>query len=417
MLMPLMVADLGCYRPVMPIGYLITAALAVWCTLLALVPPRHPQLLGFAAIGYGYVPSELPYPVFYYLIASTLLAAGQSNIDTPAGWAGLALCALAIAGLVLVTARTLRTGPVLDRALAEELGIGLPRRPLPVARIVFAPFLMRRRDVEHVAGISYGDAGGRNRLDVYRNHSHPDGAPVFVHLHGGMLRHGRKNREALPLLYHLASRGWVCISANYRLTQFPDHLIDVKKVIAWVRLHGAEYGADPRHLIVAGTSSGGQLAALAAFTQNDPRYQPGFADVDTSVSAVVYLSGYYGTGDQSRWSPMAYDGTGAPPFFVAHGELDSVVPARDARRFVEQLRRTSPCPVVYAELPGAQHSFERFHTLRFDTLVTAIESFATWVRQRLPWAQCRLRQLNEGPAPGAITTATSVPRSSMLPSS
>jgi acetyl esterase/lipase len=383
---------------------------------MALAPLQRPRLLGFAAIGYGYVPSELPNLVFYYLIVSTLLAAGQSNIDTSAGWGGLALCAIATAGLVLITVRTRHTRPALDRALAEGLGITMPARRLPVARIVFAPFLMRCRDVEHIAGISYGDAGRRNRLDVYRNRSHPDGAPVFVHLHGGMLRHGRKNREALPLLYHLASRGWVCISANYRLTQFPDHLIDVKKVIAWVRLHGAGYGADPRHLILAGTSSGGQLAALAAFTQNDPRYQPGFADVDTSVSAVVYLSGYYGSGDQSRWSPMAYDGTNAPPFFVAHGELDSVVPARDARRFVERLRRTSASPVVYAELPGGQHSFERFHTLRFDTLVTAIESFATWVCQRLPWAQCRLRQLNEGPAPGAITTATCVPHSSTLPS-
>jgi acetyl esterase/lipase len=99
---------------------------------------------------------------------------------------------------------------------------------------------MRRADVERVANISDGAAGMRNRLDIYRGRSHQSGAPVFVHFHGGMLARGRKNREALPLLYRLANEGWVCISANYRLrpgAQFPDHLIDVKKVIAWVRQH------------------------------------------------------------------------------------------------------------------------------------------------------------------------------------
>ena len=47
-------------------------------------------------------------------------------------------------------------------------------------------------------------------------------------LHGGALFMGRKNRQSLPLLYRLASQGWVCISASYRLrpaVTFPDHLI------------------------------------------------------------------------------------------------------------------------------------------------------------------------------------------------
>lgn len=93
----------------------------------------------------------------------------------------------------------------------------------------------------------------------------------------GLVPRSPAPRCSLPLLYHLASRGWVCISANYRLRDAPhftDHLIDVKKVIAWVRRHGAEHGANPETLILSGTSSGGQLAALAGFTQNDQRFQP-----------------------------------------------------------------------------------------------------------------------------------------------
>ncbi len=37
---------------------------------------------------------------------------------------------------------------------------------------------------------------------------------------------------------------------------------------------------------------------------------------------------------------------------------------------------------VYAELPGAQHSFDLFHSIRFDTTVNAIEAFAAEIRSR-----------------------------------
>jgi hypothetical protein len=38
--------------------------------------------------------------------------------------------------------------------------------------------------------------------------------------------------------------------------------------------------------------------------------------------------------------------------------------------------------VVYAELPGAQHAFDLFHSLRFEAVVDGIEAFAAWVRSR-----------------------------------
>jgi acetyl esterase/lipase len=178
----------------------------------------------------------------------------------------------------------------------------------------------------------------------------------------------------------------VCISANYRLrpaATFPDHLIDVKTVIAWVREHAREYGADPAMVFVAGSSSGGVLAALAALTPGDPAYQPGFEDADTSVAAAICLHGYYGEpgrGPRSPWSPLSYDPAGAPPFFVAHGDRDSLLPVQAARLFAARLRSGSPGPVVYAELPGAQHGFDRFRSLRFEAVVDAIEAFAAWVR-------------------------------------
>jgi acetyl esterase/lipase len=199
---------------------------------------------------------------------------------------------------------------------------------------------------------------------------------------------GGKNREARPLLYRLASQGWVCISANYRLSpaaRFPDHHIDAKKVIAWVRQHGCEYGADPAVVFVAGSSAGGHLAAFTALTPNDAVFQPGFEGANTSVTAAICLYGYYGSLDASEHlpsSPQAYVRTDAPPFFVAHGDQDTIVLVEDARAFVERLRSTSSAPVIYAELPSAQHTFDLFHSIRFDTVVDAIEGFAAWVRSR-----------------------------------
>ena len=86
----------------------------------------------------------------------------------------------------------------------------------------------------------------------------------------------------------------MCVSANYRLfpaAKFPDPLIDVKRVIAWVREHGRAYGADPTAVFLAGSSAGGHLASMAALTPNQPGFQPGFADTDTSVAGAVSLYG------------------------------------------------------------------------------------------------------------------------------
>lgn len=261
------------------------------------------------------------------------------------------------------------------------------RHRLPLARILFGPFLFRRHDVERVANIRYGDAGKRNLLDVYRHRSQPSECPTLIHLHGGAFAIGRKNRDARPLLYRLASQGWVCVSANYRLgrgARFPDHLVDVKKVIAWVREYGHEYGANPEVVFVAGSSAGAHLASMAALTPNIAAFQPGFEQTDTSVTAAISLYGYYGSIGTNGLpsSPMAYAAAEAPPFFVAHGDRDTLVLVEDARRFVERLRSSSPNPVVYAELPGGQHSFDLFHSIRFETVVDAIEAFAAWVRSR-----------------------------------
>ena len=206
-------------------------------------------------------------------------------------------------------------------------------------------------------------------------------------------------------------RGWVCVNANYRLSPgatFPDHLIDVKRAIRWIREHAEEYGANPDFLVLVGGSAGGHLTALATLTANDARYQPGFEEVDTSVSACLPLYGVYDfTNRFGHWphgafhrmlsrlivkasprknpeifadgSPILQIDGPAPPFCLIHGENDSLVPPAEAREFANALREQANATVVHAELPGAQHAFEIFPSVRQAYVMQAMEHFCAFV--------------------------------------
>ena len=105
-----------------------------------------------------------------------------------------------------------------------------------------------------------------------------------------------RSPQAYPLLSHLADHGWICVSIDYRVSPrntWPDHIVDVKRALAWIKEHIAEYGGDPDFVAISGGSAGGHLAALAALTPNDPQFQPGFEDADTSVVAAVPIYGRY----------------------------------------------------------------------------------------------------------------------------
>lgn len=371
-------------------------ALVALVTLAAVVPPRRPRSIASVGFWLGYLVNEFPFFAFCWLVASTLLALGNESLGSPAGLAILGLAVLTAGGLALIMWRGLLAGPVVARALRRDLGldgttglsVGRPVGRRVPARTVFWPLPLRPRDVRRIANISYGPAGRRNRLNLYRHRSPPIGAPVLLHFHGGHFRMGGKSREARALFYRLASQGWVCISTDYRLRRagrFPASQVDAKRAIAWVRQHAAEYGADPSLLVVAGGSAGAHLASMAALTANDPVFQPGFEQADTSVSAAVCLYGFYGNRDLAGpvpSSPHAYVRRDAPPVFVAHGDNDSFIPAARAQSFVDALRSVSMNPVVYAQLPGAQHSFDLLHSVRFQHVIDGIETFTAWIRAR-----------------------------------
>jgi acetyl esterase/lipase len=163
--------------------------------------------------------------------------------------------------------------------------------------------------------------------------------------------------------------------------------------------------------VLTGGSAGAHLAALAGLTPGRSEWQPGFDLSDTRVSGVIALYGVYdlldrnglprceyrnrvlaryimpGARDDARdgWdlaSPISHVSSAAPPFFVVHGTHDAVVPVDEARAFVGTLRHVSQQPVAYAEIPGAVHAFDVWHSPWCDAAIAAIHRFAELCRAR-----------------------------------
>ncbi len=153
------------------------------------------------------------------------------------------------------------------------------------------PFLRRRFDVRRIPNLRYADAK-RNTLDLYHHRTRGSGRPVFIHLPGGRFSRGRKSQESLRLIHHLARSGWLCISANYRLSPAAsrlDQLRDIRKIITWVHDHARPYGADPHTIVIAGGSAGAYLAAQTALTDmfHSPRSRAVTEGVQTFLGKVL----------------------------------------------------------------------------------------------------------------------------------
>lgn len=357
------------------------------------------------------------------IVVASLLVLGGA-LDSLLGDLAMTLLAISWLGLVWCLWMSARAKPVLEQALQAGLGQDYADAIPEEARRTFRrevrfsdwsnPFGFARPDVEVISHLPYGPAGVRQHLDIYRPLVIPDeGCPVLFQIHGGAWMIGDKAHQALPLMYELASRGWICVAANYRLSPsigFPVHLEDCKKALCWIRENGAEYGMDTEFVAVTGGSAGGHLSALVGLTGNRRELQQENPDTDTSVQACVPFYGVYDflvrygqhpnelvyrkfmTGkvmheryedNPDLWelaSPVAQIHEGAPPFMILHGTHDSLSVVKEARVFTNKLREVSQNPVVYAEMPGAEHAWEIVHSARTEHTVDAVHRFLEWVR-------------------------------------
>ena len=124
----------------------------------------------------------------------------------------------------------------------------------------------------------------------------PQGAgpfPAVIELHGGAWCNGDLN-ECQIYAEGFARAGLAVASIDFRHASdgYPTSLADINYAIRWVKAHAAELNTRADLIGVAGQSSGGHLAMLAAMRPNDPRYAsiPGFdPKIDATVRAVAML--------------------------------------------------------------------------------------------------------------------------------
>ncbi len=389
------------------------ACLAIGVVAFLLALSTLVPLKGAVGSALSFVPSwivgEAPLHLALVVVVAELACGLAGGLESAPGWAGSFLAAAGCAGLGVQFASGLRSHRYLEAAFAES-GLAVPQQGWSAGdtRRVVAALPFRPRGVERIRNIAYSQDGGRaHRLDLYRR---PDAgragaapAPVVLYFHGGAWMMGDKREQGIPMLEHLAGRGYVCVTANYALSpkaRWPQHVLDCKLALHWVKSNIADYGGDPGLVFVSGCSAGGHLAALVALSADDAAWQPGFEDEDLSVAGCIPLYGVYDFVDRERIgnanlspilrrhvferssaedfaaaSPIFRVHGSAPPFLVVHGRNDVLVPVRAARSFVDALRAASTQTVVYAELPLAQHAFDNFWSPRTVHLVHFLESF------------------------------------------
>ena len=260
--------------------------------------------------------------------------------------------------------------------------------------------------------VFHQQAGFQLKLDIYRPHNTKKKHPGILQIHGGAWITGSK-RQASFLMSRMAARGWVCFSVSYRFSPdivFPEHLIDVKHALRWIRNNAEEHGLDPDFIIATGGSSGGHLAAMTALTQNQAEFQPGFEKTDTSIQGCVPFYGVFnfsepfdegtpfpakagvlqmlcgGTPETQpdryqQITPANWISGKTPPFLLIQGETDALIPATETQAFWEVLQAHKVKDSVFLRLPLVEHAFDIFPTLTAQCIVPTIERYLIMLHQ------------------------------------
>jgi acetyl esterase/lipase len=259
------------------------------------------------------------------------------------------------------------------------------------------------RNLEYVK-----DGHERNKVDLYLPGKADAPLPVIVWIHGGAWSGGSKDQPGQVLAF--VGKGYAVASVGYRLSQhamFPAQIEDCKAAVRWLRANAKAYRLDPEHIGVWGASAGGHLVALLGTTGavKELEGRGGNAEESSRVQAVVdffgptdflqmdahavkgatmkhapanspesrLIGGAIGQNVEKvqRANPVQYVTKDAPPFFIAHGEQDPLVPWHQSELLYDALRKAE-VKVTFQRIPGAGHGGKEFST---DKMQATVQEF------------------------------------------
>ncbi|GAC1640691.1 MAG: hypothetical protein NVS4B8_08440 [Herpetosiphon sp.] len=242
----------------------------------------------------------------------------------------------------------------------------------------------RQASVAH--DITYCKAAGRAlTMDVYAGRQGGRLLPAVVYIHGGGWAGGDKSeQEAMLDIPELVKRNFVVASINYRYApqyRFPAQIKDAKCAIRSLRAHAADYGIDPQHIGVLGSSAGAHIGLLVALASSAKKWDVGeYTDQSSAVQAAIDLFGptdlqaivsvpdqvpiintAFGTSDAAsavlkRASPITYVARSAPPILIIHGDKDAVVPPEQSTKLYDRLQASG----AHAQLVLVKHAGHNF---------------------------------------------------------
>ena len=200
---------------------------------------------------------------------------------------------------------------------------------------------------------------------------------------------------------HLAARGMVAITADYRVASRhqvkPTACVaDAKSALRWVRANAQRLGLDPNRIAAGGGSAGGHLAAAIATLPDfdEPTENRTVSSVPNALvlfnpalvlapMAGLPLEGFgtrvpeerMGSAPQNL-SPAHHVKRGTPPAIIFHGKADTTVPYATAEAFTRvMLAAGNRCELVGYE--GAAHGFFNFGrpNSRYAETLAAMDKF------------------------------------------
>jgi len=232
------------------------------------------------------------------------------------------------------------------------------------------------------------------KLDLYLPKQRKAGekSPAVLLIHGGGWKEGDKRQpREIEFGATLAENGYVAASINYALRsagKFPLNLQDCKNGIRYLRAHADALGIDSDRISVMGSSAGGHLALMVAYTGDDRTFAPTepYPGVSDKVSCVVDFYGITDIGNRKKtdpngnpnelrgvesevqaifgskaedWkkaSPVTYVKRDIPPTLILHGKKDTTVDSDQSQELADALKKAGATyDIIW--LPNAPHSF------------------------------------------------------------
>jgi acetyl esterase/lipase len=185
--------------------------------------------------------------------------------------------------------------------------------------------------------------------------------PAIVFVHGGGWVNGDKRAAGFinPTL-EFASKGYVCISVNYRLGVTKTACIeDVKCSVRWLRAHAEKYNVDPDRIGAYGNSAGAHLVTMLGICPKSARMEGDgpWKEHSSMVQAVVASATPTSPRVRAEWpedakkiQPMTYVSADVPPFLLVHEESDKTVAVSNSDDFVKALQELGAKDITYMRL-------------------------------------------------------------------